>query len=68
MSPVECDVYEFDCEASTMRRSWPTTGCLAKGRKKSQCFCESTCQCATESIVLERDMKGTGYDGVHWVI
>jgi len=40
MSPVECGVYEFDCEASTMRRSWPTTGCLAKGRKKSQCFCE----------------------------
>jgi len=61
-------MYEFDCEASTMGRSWPTTDCLARGGKSHNVSAKSTCQCATESIILERDMKGIGYDGVHWVI
>ena len=26
-SPTDCGVSEFDCEASTMRRPWPTRGC-----------------------------------------
>jgi hypothetical protein len=33
-SPTECGVSECDCEASTMRRPWPTRGCRAVGRRK----------------------------------
>jgi hypothetical protein len=28
-SPTECDVSEYDREASVMRRTWPTRGCCA---------------------------------------
>jgi hypothetical protein len=30
----ECVVMEYDCEASIMRRAWPTTGCCAMGKKE----------------------------------
>jgi hypothetical protein len=33
--PTECDVSEFDSEASTMRRPWPTRCCCEIGGKKS---------------------------------
>jgi hypothetical protein len=29
-----CGVSESDCEASKIRRPWPTTGCCAMGKKK----------------------------------
>jgi hypothetical protein len=32
-SPTECDVAEFDREASIMRRPWPTRGCCATEKK-----------------------------------
>jgi hypothetical protein len=32
-SPTECGVSEYDREASTMRRSWPTRVCCAMGKK-----------------------------------
>jgi len=30
-NPTECGVCECDCEASMMRRAWPTGGCCAMG-------------------------------------
>jgi hypothetical protein len=33
-SPTECGVSECDREASVMRRSWPTRGCCAIGKKR----------------------------------
>jgi hypothetical protein len=32
-SPTECDVSEFDREASPMRRPWPMGGCCEMGEK-----------------------------------
>jgi hypothetical protein len=26
MSPIECRVFEFDCETSLIKRAWPTRG------------------------------------------
>ena len=33
-NPNECVVSECDCEASIMRRPWPTRGCCAMGKNK----------------------------------
>ena len=33
--PEECDVSEYDREASIMRRPWPTRGCCAMEKKVS---------------------------------
>jgi hypothetical protein len=33
-SPNQCGVSEYDHEASTMKRSWPTRGCCAMEKKK----------------------------------
>jgi hypothetical protein len=46
--PTECGVYEFDREASIMRRSWPIRGCLAI--KKSRHY-----------IYVSQDMWVRGY-------
>jgi len=40
-SPTECVVSECDCEASRMRRPWPTGGCCAMVNSKFQCSCVS---------------------------
>jgi hypothetical protein len=32
--PAECGVPECDCEATTMRRIWLTSGCCSTGREK----------------------------------
>jgi hypothetical protein len=33
-SPTKCGVSECDCEASIMRRPWPTRGCCAMEKRK----------------------------------
>ena len=35
-SPTECSGSECDCEASILRRPWPTMGCMLHGKKKLQ--------------------------------
>jgi len=36
MGPTDCDVSEFDSEASTMRRPWPARFCCEMGKKSLQ--------------------------------
>jgi hypothetical protein len=64
----QCVVMECDCEASIMRRAWPTSGCCAMEKKKSydryrvhninsnlSCICVCTLQRILVLTLLVRD-------------